>query len=295
MQITHGHDHGVNSSFENITREAELVSLPDIYIKLRNVLDDPDFAMAEVAVIISQDPAITLRLLHLVNSSFYGFTNKIETVGRAINLLGTEQIHDLVLATAVASAFKGMSTTIMDMQTFWERSLYCAAISRRLAVLSGKRDKERLFVAGLLCDIGHLIMYQAIPELAQRAILQSRERKEQVYLTERRIIGFDYASVGGILLRHWALPDVFRATTMFHVDPAAAENFAVEASLVHIGSMLTQASEEDCAFNEGMLQVDESVWAAAGLEPEDCSTIHEEVEDDVRQVLDVVFSKESFL
>ncbi len=283
----------MKTNFETITREAELLSLPDIYLKLRNVLDDPDFAMAEVAIVISQDPAITLRLLHLVNSSFYGFTNKIETVGRAINLLGTEQIHDLVLATAVASAFKGMSTTVMDMQTFWERSLYCAAISRRIAVLSGKRDKERLFVAGLLCDIGHLIMYQAIPELAQQAILQAKERKEHIYLTERRIIGFDYASVGGILMQHWALPDVFRETTMFHVDPAAAHNYSVEASLVHIGSMLTQAREEDCVFNEGLLHVDESVWAVAGLEPQDCTTIHEAVEDDVRQAMDVVFSQES--
>ena len=282
----------MSTSFENITREAELVSLPDIYLKLRRVLDDPDFAMAEVALVISQDPAITLRLLHLVNSSFYGFTNKIETVGRAINLLGTEQIHDLVLATAVASAFKGMSTTVMDMQTFWERSLYCAAFSRRLAVLSGKRDKERLFVAGLLCDIGHLIMYQAIPELAQQAILQSKKRKEPIHLAELRIIGFDYASVGGILMRHWALPDVFRATTMFHIDPSAADNFTVEASLVQIGSMLTLAREEDCVFNEGPLHVEGSVWAAAGLEPEDCSAIHAEVEDDVRQAMDVVFSQE---
>ena len=290
--ITNGQDDTVNTNFETITREAELLSLPDIYLKLRNVLDSPDFAMAEVAVVISQDPAITLRLLHLVNSSFYGFTNKIETVGRAINLLGTEQIHDLVLATAVASAFKGISTTVMDMRKFWERSLYCAAFSRRLAVLSGKRDRERLFVAGLLCDIGHLIMYQAIPEPAQQAILQSKERQEPVYLAERRIIGFDYAFVGGILMRHWALPDVLRETTMFHIDPAAADNFTVEASLVHIGSMMTQALEEDCVFNEGPLHVDGSVWALAGLEPEDCSAIHDEVQDDVRQAMDVVFSPE---
>ena len=283
----------MNTAFETITEKAELVSLPDIYIQLRNVLDDPDFAMAEVAVVISTDPSITLRLLHLVNSSFYGFTNKIETVSRAIVMLGTEQIHDLVLATAVATAFKGRSTSLMDMQKDWERSIYCAVISRKLAVLSGKRDKERLFVAGLLHDIGHLIMSQAIPELAQEAILQSKERKEPLHETELRILGFDYADVGGILMRHWALPEVLRETTMCHVNPEKSELFGVESALVHIASKLTRAHEEDGVFNEGMLSVDASIWMTTGLTPDDCLTIPDQVEDDVQEVMEVIFPRES--
>ena len=285
----------MGTAISRITEQAELLSLPDIYIQLRNVLDDPDFAMAEVAVVISQDPSITLRLLHLVNSSFYSFTNKIETVGRAITLLGTEQIHDLVLATAVASAFKGISTEVMDMQTFWQNSITTAVFSRRLAQLSGARDKERLFVAGLLHDIGHLVMYQAIPDLAERAIFQAKERKEPIHLTERRSIGFDYAEVGGILLKHWALPEVFRETTMCHTDPTMAEQFDVESALVHIGSKLSRAHQGEEHFNEGTLVVDAPVWQMTGLTIEDCASLHEDIEDDVRQVMDVVFPSENVM
>lgn len=283
----------MNTAFETITEKAELVSLPDIYVRLRNLLDEPDFSMAEVAVVISVDPALTIRLLNLVNSSFYGFSNKIETVGRAITLLGTEQIHDLVLATSVASAFKGMSTSVMDMRKFWQRSVYRGVISRKLAVLSGKRDKERLFVAGLLSDIGHLIMYQVIPELAKQAIGQSEAYKESVEMAERRILGFDYAMVGSILMSHWPLPDVIKETTRCHVDPPSAEHFHVETALVHIGSKLANAHEGLGVFNEGHLNVDSSLWLTTGLTAEDCESIDDHVESDVQQIMEVIFSQES--
>ena len=145
----------MDTTWKDVTRAARLISFPDVYLRLKDILDDPDFAMAEIAVAISQDPGITLRLLRLVNSSLYGFSAKIETVSRAITLLGTQQVHDLVLATSVAQAFKGMSTAVMDMQRFWKGSVYCAVTSRQLAALCGGCDKERLFVAGILHDIDY--------------------------------------------------------------------------------------------------------------------------------------------
>ena len=106
----------IDNPWEDIKKEAKLVSLPGVYLRLTEILDSPDFAMAEVVNAISQDPSITLRLLRIVNSSLYGFAAKIETVSRAITMLGTQQVHDLVLATSVAKAFKGMSSEIMDLQ-----------------------------------------------------------------------------------------------------------------------------------------------------------------------------------
>ena len=205
--------------WSDVTRAAKLISLPEVYLRLKSILDDPDFAMAEVAVAISQDPAVTLRLLRMVNSSLYGFTAKVETVSRAITLLGTQQIHDLVLATSVGQAFKGMSSNVMDMHRFWRRSVYCAVATSQLAAQAGDCEKEQIFIAGLLHDIGHLIMYQAIPNLSQQAILAARESNEPLYTVERDRIGFDYAETGAKLMQQWSLPESLRETTMFHVEP----------------------------------------------------------------------------
>lgn len=116
-------------------------------------------------------------------------------------MLGTLQVHDLVLATSVSQSFKGMSSKIMDMPRFLRRSVYCAVASRQLVDISNGCDKERGGgVAGLLHDIGHLIMYRALPSLAQQVIMTARENNKPFYLVERALLGFDYAWAGSKLM-----------------------------------------------------------------------------------------------
>lgn len=278
----------IDAAWRDVIKGAKLISLPDVYLRLKSILDDPDFAMAEVAVVISQDPAITLRLLRLVNSSFYGFAAKIETVGRAIMLLGTRQVHDLVLATSVGKAFEGMSNSIMDMQRYWTRSVHCAVTSRQLATLCSGCDKERLFVSGILHDIGHLVMYQTIPELSQQAILKAKESDEPLCEIEQSIIGFDYAAAGAELMRQWSLPESLREITMYHPEPAKAEKYHVETALVHLGSLLARAGAGEGVFGEGSLTADPSVWAVTGLSPEDCVSVHDQVAEETAEVMKLI-------
>ena len=120
------------------------------------------------------DPGLTARVLRLANSSFYGFRAKVETITRAVTLLGRQQIHDVVLATSVARAFTDVDIEMMDVSRFWRESIYTALVSRIVAKLCNVLDSERLFVHGLLCDLGHLIMYQKIPELARQALTVSQ-------------------------------------------------------------------------------------------------------------------------
>ena len=278
-----------DSTWEDIKREAKLVSLPNVYFRLKEILDDPDFAMAEVAIAISQDPSITLRLLRIVNSSLYGFANKIETVSRAVSMLGTQQVHDLVLATSVAKAFKDMSSEIMDMHRFWRRSIYCAVASRQLASLCGDCNKERVFVAGLLHDIGHLIMYQALPNLAEQAILTAKENNQSLYLVERSLFGFDYAWAGSKLMREWSIPESLCEITMHHVEPAKAEKVQLETAVIHLGSLLAKADDGEGVFNEGSLTVDTVSWDITKISPEDCTSLVEQIEEETLEVLNLFF------
>lgn len=228
---------------ELVEGEIELISLPDIYIRLKALLDDPDYALADIGKLIGTDPALTMRLLRLVNSPYFGVATKIETVTKAVNLLGTQQVHDLVLATSVAEAFAGMSTEVMHMRTFWQESVHCGVMARLIATQCNMLDSERLFVAGLLRDIGHLIMYQKMPEPCQESLIHSRQEQRLLFSVERERFGFDYAQVGSELLRAWNLPVSLETAIRFHTVPGRAEDFEFEAAIIHLASVVSETQE----------------------------------------------------
>ncbi len=278
----------MKDTWKQVTKALDLISLPDVYLKLKNILDHPDFSMAKVAVVISQDPAITLRLLRLVNSSYFGLRTKVETVDRAVTLLGTDQILDLVLTTSVAQSFNGLVTEVMDMPKFWRRSVNCAIIARLLAYASEGCDGERLFVAGLLHDIGHLVMYKTIPELSLDAINAAKENEEPVFKTERFFTGFDYAKVGSFIMQKWDLPRSLCETTEFHVEPQKSEKYPLETALVHIASLLSQ-TDDDTDFDNGALKVDPLAWNVTGLTLEQCIDIKGDAESEANMVMNLIF------
>lgn len=275
----------MSTVWEKVTGNAKLISPPEIYLRLREVLGQPDFAMSDVAVVISKDPALSARILRLVNSSFFGFASKIDTVFRAVNLLGTHQIYDLVLATSVTQSFNGMSNQVMDMAVFWRRSIYCGLVARQLAGMCNVLDSERLFVAGLLKDIGHLIMYQSIPELSERAILEADETLRPLYIVERELIGIDYARVGGVLMRQWQLPDSLRESTELHVEPQRSQEFPLATALIHISALMTDALDTREEFGVGRLEPSSEAMALTGLTQEQCQTVQAEAEQEIEGVL----------
>jgi HD-like signal output (HDOD) protein len=255
---------------QKIEQSAQLISLPEIYLQLRELLADPEYTMAEVALLVSRDPALATRFLRVVNSPLNRRASKIETVSHAVSLLGSRQVHDIVLGAAVAEAFDGVLIDVMSMKQFWHRSVYCAITAQQLASAVDEMETERMFVMGLLHDIGHLFMYLAIPEEAQQAILQAQERELPLYQVERELLGFDYSEVGGNMMRQWGLPKSLQMTTRFHPEPGIAGQYPLETALLHLGSLLAQSDLEAGQFGAGAFVVDESVWVTTGLTVEQC-------------------------
>jgi HD-like signal output (HDOD) protein len=279
----------MSTIWEQVTAGAKLISLPDIYLRLRSVLDDPEFSMSDVANVISQDPGMTTRLLRLVNSAFFGLAAKIETVTRATSLLGTQQVHDLVLATSVTETFAGMSSEIMDMQRFWRRSIHCGILSRLLANRCNVLDSERLFVAGLLRDIGHLIMYQTVPELSQQAMEKALATGQPLFKVEQAIIGLDYARVGAALMRQWDLPKSLVQATEFHVEPGRTGENALETAIVHLAALMVESTDADEDPEIWQGRVNEAAWKTTRLSLQQCIDCLAEADGQVDQVVQLLF------
>ena len=251
-----------------VSRTVDLVSLPDIYIRLKSVVDDPQSSMGDVADVVANDPALTARLLRIANSPFFSFPTKITTVARATSLLGTQQIHDLVLATTVADTFSGISTDIITMHDFWSNSICCGLLSRRVAQECNVLDSERLFVEGLLHDIGHLIMYHSLPEASAAAMLTSQQEDRPLFLVERELIGCDYAQVGSVLMGNWIFPPGLMESVLYHNEPARAEKFPFEVAIIHIAVRLKDYVVTRPKVAEATLCIDPGAWQLTGLTEE---------------------------
>ncbi|MCU7951384.1 MAG: HDOD domain-containing protein, partial [gamma proteobacterium symbiont of Bathyaustriella thionipta] len=264
-------------------------SLPDVYIQLRNVVNSPHSSMADVAEVIASDPSVTARLLKLVNSSFFNLVAKVDTITHAINLLGTEQVHDLVLATSVIDSFSGFTNDYFNIYDFWFNGVYCAVTARLLAYYCKNLDTERPFVAGLLHNIGHLVTYQKIPEESRSAIELAAQKKISIYRAERELLGFDYAQVGAELMREWQLPKSLQELTEFHIEPEKASHFQRETAIIHIASAMTQNALAQIPASAETLELNPMCWKITGLSIDDMPEIKNEVDQQASMLMNLLF------
>ncbi len=245
----------MQTNWEKVLSDSRLISLPEVYLKLQQLLADDDYSLNDIAQVIGFDPAITARLLRMVNSSFFGLAASIETVSRAINYLGAQQVHDLVLSTSIAQTFSDMNNPAFNLHRFWQKSIYCAIAARELAVLCNVLDSERLFVIGLLHDIGHLMMRQSIPELTQQSEELAVQKKLPLHLCERQHIGFDFSAIGAELLKNWNLPETLTETIKYQLEPERSENLLLETSILHIAAELARTFNEELLVDEALTQI----------------------------------------
>ncbi len=254
-----------------------LVSLPDVCVRIFDILHSPNASAQSLGQVVAQDPSLTARLLRLVNSSFYGFSRRVDTVSRAIAIIGDRELYNLVLAVTAVRSFKGVPSVLVNMDTFWRHSIYCGLIARNI----GKRCKvlhpERLSVTGLLHDIGSLILYRQVPELAGDLLMIAQGDEKLLCHAEEQAFEFSHAELGAMLLDRWLLPKPLVEAVRYHHDPAGASERALETAILHMADLLANRSEIGSLFEEPSpdAEMNPCVWETTGLSPGDLD--HEEV------------------
>ncbi len=277
----------MSSPEELVSGTETLVSLPEVYFKVKALVDDPEAGAADLADVIAHDPGLTARFLRIANSAVFGFTGRVETVSRAVAVMGMQQVHDLVLATSVARAFSGLPTKLLDMAKFWRDSVYLAILCRLLAVRCNVLDSERLFVEGLLSDVGHLVMYLKVPGPVRQALTYARQEHRPLHEMERKHVGCDYAQVGGALMKHWGLPQSLELAIRYQTEPSAAGDHVLEASILHIA--VHNAADSKTEETTVTPKVEEVAWQVTGLSKQEFDTVCSEAYDQLAAVMDMFF------
>ncbi len=278
--------HGeLNQFIEDV---AALVSPPEVWVRLNEVVNDPHSSASDVAEITARDTALAARILKVVNSPFYNFPSRVDTISRAVTILGTNDLFALATAVSAARVFANIPSELVKPENFWRHSICTGLAARKLAKRCGVLRAERLYVAGLLHDVGSLILYYKFPSKVTAVLLASAGDEEVLARVEQEMFGFDHAEVGGALLELWNLPPSLLAAVRYHHEPDNATDSRLEAALVHIGSVTANRMEraafmaDKSAADSG---VDPIVWQIADLDRSVMDEVSDQIEDELEQAV----------
>lgn len=264
----------MTTSPEALVRGAKTVSsLPLTFTQLNKAVEDPRSSNRDIAGIISDDAALSARLLRMVNSALYAFPTKISTISRAVTVVGTKQLRDLAMATSVLDMFKDVPSDQVNMESFWKHNIACGITARVLATLRRDPNAEEYFVSGLLHDIGRLLMFTEAPALAAQAFRQARDTGTLLYKTEREVFGFDHAAVGEILLKQWQLPAQIIAAVGYHHRPSANRDHAIHAAITHVADLIVNAQQIGTSGEVFTPPLDVAAWQKLGLQEQVVSAV----------------------
>jgi putative nucleotidyltransferase with HDIG domain len=245
-----------------------LASLPAVAHRALELLNNPNTSASEIGQVIGEDPALTTRLLKIVNSAFYGFPSQVGTISRAITIIGTHELTDLILGTSTIDAFSKFPNRLISMQRFWEHSLYTGVVARILARRMRAPNTERCFVMGLLHDIGKLVLYRKQPELACGALELANDTGIPLQTAETEVFGFHHGTVGAELMQAWTLPESFVEVALHHHQPSAAERFRMESAIVHLADVITGMAQGTASGTGQTPALEPGTWELTGLSVE---------------------------
>jgi len=245
--------------------------------ELRLALNVPDPSSAKVVEIISRSPGLTARLLRLVNTPLYGFQRKVETISRAVSIVGLREVGLLASSLLMVEQFGVIPKSVIEMRTFLEHSLGCALTCKELAETTGLAEAEQAFVAGLLHDVGRLYFFTSFPERSRFCIDSALKHGRPLLTEEALFFGVDHATMGQRLLDGWKMPEGLGRIVGSHHDPLRAPELPL-AGIVHMADILTHATGLGCSGECGPPKAHPEVMDLVPIRPEQMVDIATRIE-----------------
>lgn len=266
-------------SLDDVVAEIrQLPSLPAIVTHLIKALDNEAVGVDKLVEGITQDQALAARVLRVANSSFYGVEHEVASIHDAIIVLGFRAVGSLVMAASVTSYFAPQATGGFDLYRFWRHCIATALASRALAKASGL-NPESGFTAGLLHDIGRLLLVTTRPEHYALVLARRSELDCLIHEAERQVLGFDHAQAGEALATRWRFPpNIIRAVASHHAaEPGATPSLG---DAVHVANVLAHALDLGGDADNQLPPLDPGAWQRLGLDAPALKALLAEVEQE---------------
>ncbi|WP_448213643.1 HDOD domain-containing protein [Colwellia sp. MEBiC06753] len=262
-------------------------ALPDACFKVKALIEDESSTVEDFANVISIDPSMTSRLLQIANSAIYSFPGEISTISRAITIIGTQAIYNMMLVDVAASAFKHFSNDTIDLKRYWRMSVYCGLAAKNLAITAGIRDIERIFVAGLLQNFGELIVAKVSPELAKKC--EQYDGQQLPWQLQQDTLNFTYTDVSAELLKIWQIPEKV-IMPIKYFNQAHDIQINKDVKVMYLASRLALVDSHPALYSYEDI-VDESICASLNLTIDELASAAEFAYDEVDNILKIMGAK----
>ncbi|MEV4778545.1 HDOD domain-containing protein [Oxalobacteraceae bacterium OTU3REALA1] len=276
-------------SYDDVVRNLDdLPSLPAVVMELLNSIDQDDVDISVLAKKVSYDQALTAKTLRLANSSLYGLQVKVTTIQQAITYLGFQTTRNLITAAAVTGCFAEGHCPGFDHKAFWRHSIATAACAKVLA-RQMRFNQDYAFTAGLLHDIGRLVLVSCFPN--QYSITLAYREEHDCYLleAERKVLGVDHVDAGMALAEHWNFSDTMRLAIGGHHDPEAP-GAGFLAAIIHVADAIVHALDLAQVRDDLVPPVSTVAWTALGLDEEIYLQLFRETELQYEEISMVLLS-----
>ncbi|QJD89776.1 HDOD domain-containing protein [Duganella dendranthematis] len=264
-------------SYDDVVRTLDdLPSLPAVVMELLNSIDQDDVDISVLAKKVSYDQALTAKTLRLANSSLYGLQVKVTTIQQAITYLGFQTTRNLITAAAVTGCFAEGHCPGFDHKAFWRHSIATAACAKVLA-RQMRFNQDYAFTAGLLHDIGRLVLVSCFPNQYSEAIAWREQHDAYMLDAERTVLGVDHVDAGLALAEHWNFSDTMRLAIGGHHAPEAP-GAGFLAAIIHVADAIVHALDLAQVQDDLVPPVSTVAWTALGLDEEIYLQIFRETE-----------------
>lgn len=262
---------GQASPEEIVKHETELASFPDLYFRLKDMLESPSSSAKRIAGLVSGDVGLSAKLLRLVNSPIYAPATPVDSVARAVTLIGTNELATLALGITAINYFQDIPPELIDMPAFWRHSLTCAVLAQTLARRQGL-PPERFFTAGLLHDVGRLLLFKKLPYVSTEAMIHVRENFLPLFEAERILLEFDHTDVSKVLLAEWKFPEAIAGAINFHHDPMRAAD-PHSGAVLHLADIMANAVGIADGGMYAVPDLDPAAWNELAMEPSELNAL----------------------
>ncbi|ADC71779.1 metal dependent phosphohydrolase [Thioalkalivibrio sp. K90mix] len=253
---------------EFLATDDALCSFSGSYNTIFIRLSDPTANVAAITEAVELDPTIAAKTLKVANSSLYGFPEPIDTLHRAVSIIGLQQMRQIVMSTVVIEHFRGVPVIGVDMESFWRHSLAVGVLSRSIARFRREANIERLYLYGIMHDLGRLLMFLHLSSRTDE-LINIRERERMLlFEAETEFLGFDHATIGAELMEHWNMSPAQVEATRFHHAPRDAQAFPVETAIVHVADSIANALRLGSSGERFVPPVEAETFDRIGLEME---------------------------